>query len=222
MTVRMIASGRLTIIGHGNERLPNSFFKQETRTNHLAVVLPGLSYRCNEPLLWYPSRALVSLGADVLWVEYAYDKRPDWGAADPREQRSWLLEDAVAAMEAAMVQQYERVTLVAKSLGTIALGHLVSSGLVPNETRAVWLTPVLSDPELRNQLETTRTPSLLVIGTLDHYYDEVFLSQLARSEMVETQIVEGGDHLLEAKGSVVDSIGILKRVTEAVLRFVTA
>lgn len=220
--VLMVTLEELTIIGHGNERLPNSLFKQETRTDHLAVVLPGLSYRCNEPLLWYPSRALVSLGADVLWVEYAYDKRQDWGAADDRERKNWLLEDAVAAMKAAMVDQYERVTIVAKSLGTLALAHLLSTKLVPNEARSVWLTPVLSDTDLRGQLEATRAPSLLVIGSHDLYYDEVFVGQLRRNEAIETLVIEGGDHLLETRQGVVASIDVLKRVMEAVQRFVSA
>lgn len=217
----MYTSARLSILGHGNEQLPNTIFKQEARSSQLAVVLPGFGYRCNQPLLWYPSRILLSLGADVLWVEYTYDGRQDWAAAGDEEQRAWLFDDVDAATKAVMDNRYERVTVIAKSLGTLALGHLLASKRVPDEAKLVWLTPVLSDPGLRSHLEGTRAPSLVVIGTNDHFYDRQFIEQLRRNEAIETLEIEGADHMLETSRSVVASVDILKCVIEAVQRFVS-
>lgn len=154
-------------------------------------------------------------------MEYAYDLRQDWVAAEDDVQRAWLFDDAVAAANAVMGDQYERVTVIAKSLGTLALGHLLATKGVPDEAKMVWLTPVLSDTDLRNQLEHTRSPSLLVIGTNDHFYDGRFVERLRRNKAIEALEIEGADHILETSEGVVASIDILRRVTETVQRFVS-
>ena len=215
----MYAISRLAINGHESKPLANTFFKQDGGSDHLAIVLPGLSYRCNEPLLWYPSRVLLSLGADILWAEYAYDKVPDWMAANDQAQKTWLFDDASAAFQVVMSRKYERVTIVGKSLGTLAMGHLLTTQKFPESAKAVWLTPVLNDNDLRGQLEAIRLPSLLVIGSKDHYYDEAFLKRLRAKKTVEVQVIEGADHILETKEGVIASVDTLKMVTESVRRF---
>lgn len=217
----MFSIEKLTISGHRNEPVTNSFFKQEAGAGHLAIVLPGLSYRCDAPLLWYSTKALISLGADVLWVEYAYDLRSDWVESDGRARKDWLFDDAVAATKAAMGARYEQVTFVGKSLGTLAMGHLLSTQKFPDRTKAAWLTPVLSDPDLRRQLEAVRLPSLLVIGAKDHYYDEAFLRRLRANKAVEIQVIRGADHSIETEEGVLASIDNLRLVMNLFQRFVS-
>ncbi len=212
---------KLEIAGHRNEPVANSFFRQPGGSGYLAIFLPGLGYRCTQPLIWYQTRALLSAGADVLWVEYAYDLRPDWMAADDRVRREWLFEDVVAATRAAMKPRYERVVLVGKSLGTVALQHLLKEESLPERTRAAWLTPVLDDPALRRQLEQSSLPSFVVIGSKDHYYDEAFLAKLRNKKSVEVEVIEGADHLLETDEGTLASIDIMKRVTESFERFIS-
>ena len=109
---------RLAIGGHKNLGVPNTFFRQDAGADKLVVVYPGLSYRCAAPLLWYPTRITLSLGADVLWVDYAYDMEPDWGSLDGKAQKGRLFEDSVAAFQAAMKEgKYVRLVLIGKSLG---------------------------------------------------------------------------------------------------------
>lgn len=211
---------RLKIIGHGDEPLTNTFFRQDAGSGHLAIVFPGLGYRCSGPLLWYPSRILLAHGADVLWAEYAYDLRGDWMASDERGQKAWLFEDATAACRSAMKHGYERVTVVGKSLGTLAMGRLFSTEGFPDKTGAVWLTPVLSDPDLRNHLEATHVPSLLLIGTNDPYYDEGFIRRLRKNPAFEIEIVDGADHSLETRDGVLPSIDILKGAMKTVQGFI--
>lgn len=138
-----------------------------------------------------------------------------------RAQKEWLFEDAAAASKAVMDGRYEQVALIGKSLGTLAMGHLLSMEKFPDQTKGVWLTPVLSDSDLRRRLEAASVPSLLVIGTNDHYYDAAFLGGLRTKRATLVMEVDGADHSLEVEGDVIASIDVLKRVVDAVRRFIS-
>jgi predicted alpha/beta hydrolase family esterase len=210
---------RLEILGHRSKAVPNTFFEQETRANQLAIVYPGYAYSCDGPLLWYTTRILLSLGADVLWVEYPYDTLPEWGSSEDRSE--WLFEDSAAAFEsAAKRRSYERITLIGKSLGTIAMGKILASGSATGDVRGVWMTPVLTDPDLRQAMEEAPNPSLVIIGSADHYYDASFLERLNKKAKTTVLALQGADHLLESDEGTIRSIDILKTVMESVQRFV--
>jgi predicted alpha/beta-hydrolase family hydrolase len=212
---------KLEILGYKTKPVPNTFFKQDSGANHLAVIFPGYSYRCNEPLLWYPTRVLLSLGADVLRVEYPYDSLPEFGTSGERVQKKWVFEDSTAALESVWKRRsYGRTTLVGKSLGTLAMGHVLTSTSKAEDIRGVWMTPVLIDPDLREAMEKTQCPSLVIIGSADRYYDHSFVELLNRKASTEVLVVQGADHILETKEGPIRSIDILKIVVESISRFV--
>jgi hypothetical protein len=95
----------LEIAGYRNEPIPNTFFQQEGGADQLAIVLPGVGYTCQMPLLYYPTRLLLSLGMDVLWVEYNYGRRPEYRALSDARQREWLFADVTAACQSALAQR---------------------------------------------------------------------------------------------------------------------
>jgi hypothetical protein len=39
--------------------IPNTFLRQETDTDHLALILPGLNYSCDMPLLYYSTQVML-------------------------------------------------------------------------------------------------------------------------------------------------------------------
>lgn len=124
----------LSLRGFRGKTVHSTLFRQESETGHVAIVFPGYGYRCSGPVVYYPSFVLLSLGADVLWVEYAYDKEPEYRTIRPEERREWRLADAREAVRVALDRRtYGQVTLVAKSLGTLVLGDLLSeeSSCVP-------------------------------------------------------------------------------------------
>ena len=73
----------LTINGYHGESVPNHLHRQETETDHLALVLPGFGYSCDMPLLYFTVNHLLEGGADVLQVEYQYNERPDYRSLSP-------------------------------------------------------------------------------------------------------------------------------------------
>lgn len=142
----MYSVNTLEISGYRNQPVPNTFFKQDEETRQVAILLPGWEHTCHMPLLYYPARLLLALGADVLQVEYAYNLRTDFQALPNSERLQWLFTDAAACSAALTQYTYEQVTLIGKSIGTLAMGHLLTTE--PRLAQAVWLTPLLRNDRL--------------------------------------------------------------------------
>ena len=218
----MHSSTALNISGYGNEPVANIFMKQDSGTERLAVLFPGMRYTIEMPLFYYTSRLLVSSGADVLQVDYRYHDDPSFVSAGEQEQARRLTDDVTAACRAALSQRsYREVTIVGKSLGTLAMAHLLSTEPRLNTARAVWLTPLLRNDNLRAQIKSWRGKSLFVIGTADHDYDEKLLGEVEAATRGNSLVIEGGNHSLEIEGDLFASLQALEKVMRAIRRFET-
>jgi predicted alpha/beta-hydrolase family hydrolase len=219
---KMYSFKTLEIAGYHNEPVSNTFLRQDEAARQVAIVLPGVGYTCHMPLLYYPSQVLLALGMDVLWVEYNYIRRPDYRALSDAEQKQWLFTDVTAACQAALAQHsYQQVTLVGKSLGTVAMSHLLATDARFAQSRRVWLTPVLRNDEVRAQIRHSGPRALVAIGTADPYYDPTYLADLQAAVKSEVVVVDGADHSLEIVGNVQQSLQILQQVTRAIQAFVS-
>jgi len=216
----MPAFKSLPIAGYRGEQVPNEFLRQAGRTEHLAVFLPGMGYTCDMPLFYYAESLLVDAGADVLRVEYRYGRRADFRDLPEPEQLNWLLADVSAAYHAGLAQRpYRDVTLIGKSLGTLALGHLLAEDLPPFRSRAVWLTPLLREDGLREQMRRYTGPSLVAIGTADPHYDQIYLNEMPTAPGSKLEVVDDADHSLDIPGDTVASVRAVERVTQALQDF---
>jgi predicted alpha/beta-hydrolase family hydrolase len=210
----------LEITGYRGEPVPNTFFRHDQEAEQVAIMLPGIGYTCQMPFLYYPTRLLLARGAEVLWVEYAYSRREDFQALSPSEQERWLLADVTAACRAAIGQhRSEQVLLIGKSLGTIAMGHLLTTEPMVAHARAIWLTPLLRNDRLRAQIQRSGHRSLFVIGTADPHYHAAYLAEVQAATRGETVIIEGGDHSLEVGGDVFASLQAVEQVLRAMEAF---
>lgn len=219
-------TGHLEVAGHRGNPVPNTFLRQRGETAHLAVVLPGAGYTCQMPLLYYPTRLLLGAGADVLWVEYAYLGQAAFRALPDDEQERRFFADVEAALRTGGAQRsYARLTLVGKSLGTLAMGHLLgarAAGAAGGRADAVWLTPLLRNERLRRQIGEHRPPSCIVIGTADPHYDPALLDEVRVATGGAAVVVNGADHSLEVAGDVRRSLQALERTVRAVQTLVGA
>jgi hypothetical protein len=215
----MCSPETLQIAGYREQPVPNTFFRQDEATDHVAIVFPGVEYTCQMPLLYYPTRLLAARGADVLCVEYSYG-RPEIQALTEEERARWFVADVTAACHAALEQRpYNRVTVVGKSLGTLAMGHLFSAEAALADAEAIWLTPILRDDRLRAQIRAWGGKSLFVIGTADRYYDPALLEEVCRSTRGGGVPVPDADHSLEIKGDVWRSLEIIEGTLRIVIEF---
>lgn len=197
--------------------VPNEYGATGSET--LMVMLPGLRYTNDMPLMYYTRHLAMLRGWDVLNVNYDYR-----GMAGTTEQErvARLTADCRAALDAALAKgDYTRIVLAGKSLGTIAMTTLLHGGLSLPAT-FLWFTPVPGWPGVREAMLKVAADSVVVIGTRDHgHYDPTFLGEL-QTQGATIEIVEGGDHSLDVEGGVVESIGALQGVIREIQRFLAA
>ena len=218
----MATATTLSLQGYRGKAVPNRFLRPEGAVDHLAVLLPGFGYTLDMPLFYYAEKLLLERGWDVLRVEYAYNTHPEFQTLPAPERHRWLLADAAAAWRAGLERRaYERVVLIGKSLGTLAMGHLLTVTDPPPTVGAVWLTPLLSEESLRQQIRDYGGPSLFVIGTADPHFDPVALEEMQVATIGEAVVVRNADHGMDIPGDPIASVRAVERVVEALGRFLS-
>jgi predicted alpha/beta-hydrolase family hydrolase len=216
----MYSPETLSINGYLDQAVPHTFFKQEDETRHLAILLPGAGYTAHMPLLYYPMRLLLEMGADVLRVEYAYMGRAEYEALSPAERVRWVFADVTAACRTGLEQRvYQQVTLVGKSLGTMAMGYLLTTEATLAQAQAIWLTPLLWNDLLRAQIRQAKPRSLFVTGTADPHYSAEHLAELQAATAGEAVVIEGANHSLEISGNLFASLQGMEQVIRALRGF---
>jgi hypothetical protein len=156
-----------------------------------AVVLPGIRYFSQAPLLWFAREAAKAHGWSVLELTER--------APDDHDPFAWMRERAAAALHVV-----EPVAVVGKSLGSAA-APLVSERGLP----AVWLTPLLDRPEVA---EAIAPPALLVGSTAD----PTWAAGPRPDDPVDVMELEGLDHSLQVANDPLASLEVLRSVTERI------
>lgn len=212
----------LPLAGYQNEPVPHRFWRHEEETDQAMLLLPGADVFLQTPILYYCFLEGLHRGADILWV--GYHARPQFAALSMEDKGIWARQDSVAAYQALLEQRsYKRLTLIGKSLGTLALEHLLSASSVTVPVQVVWLTPLLQDQLVRAHIRQVAYPSLLIIGTQDHQYDPVYLREVQERWTDEKHllIIEGADHGLAVGADGTDTLGSLQ-VLGQVMRAIQA
>jgi len=184
-------------------------------------VLPGFGYSCDMPLLYFTVSHLLDVGTDVLQVDYAYDRRPDYRPLAADERQLWLLADVTAAWRVALAQRrYRRFTLIGLSLGTRALPALLATEPRLRGARTIWFSPVWHEEAVGAHLRRAAHPALVVIGTADPASDGALGAARRAADGCTVLVVPDADHGgLEIPGDVVRSVRAAERALRAVRRF---
>jgi hypothetical protein len=208
----------LDIVGYKNQPVPNTFIASPNPTRHLGIILPGYRYPAEMAPLHYAGRVMLEQGADVLRVDYAYN-RTDFTKQSENKQDEWISTDVFAACGTGLSQRsYKKITLAGKSLGTIAMGHLLADERF-QKAACIWLTPILTVEWLRSRIEQFRPRSLFIIGTEDQFYKPDHLKHLEAVTNGRAVVIEGVDHSLEIPGDIQKSLRALNQMVEAFQEF---
>jgi hypothetical protein len=175
--------------------------RHEGDPRRCAVVLPGIRYFSQAPLLWFAREAAQADGWSVVEV----DER----APAEREPFEWMREQARGALAAA--GDAETVVVIGKSLGSVAATIHAGPG--------IWLTPLLDRAEIAEALRTTEAPALLVGSPADPSWGQGRVPDNPALEVIE---LPGLDHSLQVSGSPSSSLDALRTVTERVSSFLAA
>lgn len=192
--------------------LPMVWWEQTRAASELAIVLPGRWFGCAPPPTAYATLALQALGADVAWVNYAYDRDPGFERLDEARQQSRLFQDARAGVNAALNRRsHDHHVVVGKSFGTLAMAQLMVERRLPTRSRTIWLTPLLQDLRVRSALEALGQPGLLVIGDRDPHFDPDFLERLPQRGMCQVLLLERANHALNVDDDLPASARVVDR-----------
>ncbi|RHW25587.1 alpha/beta hydrolase [Nocardioides immobilis] len=165
-----------------------------------AVVLPGGSgYTVDHPLLWWTCQVLAENGWRVVTVRWEIDDAARADAAN------FVARAAQQALD--LAGDAERTLVVGKSFGTYAASWANERGWP-----GVWLTPVLTIPEIANALRDGQLPGLVVGGTADELWD----ADLARASGLSVLEIDDANHILYTAGDWKGSYDDLGRTLEAV------
>jgi hypothetical protein len=179
---------------------PGEALLHEGDAQRCVVVLPGVRYFSQAPLLWFAREAALAAGWSALELS---ERAPAQG--DPFE---WMRERAHSALAST---DADRVVVVGKSLGSAA-APLVAERALP----AIWLTPLLVRPDVVSALKTTQAPALLVGSSADPTWAE---GERPGNDALEIVELDGLDHSLQVKGDPPASLDVLRDVTQRVSAF---
>lgn len=139
------------------ESFPWPGLRTTSEETKVAVILPGAHYPAEAPLLFWIAQLLVDLGWHVQAVRWKLD---DAARRDPYAYTAAAAEMAFADSPPATTR-----LIVAKSFGTLCVPWAERAGVA-----GVWLTPILTDPLVRDTLATTSKSDLLLGGSRDELW----------------------------------------------------
>ena len=180
---------------------PGEAVLHEGDPGRCAVVLPGVRYFSQAPLLWFAREAAQAGGWSVLELS---ERAP----AD-EEPFEWMRDRAERALEAA--SSADTVAVIGKSLGSAA-APLVAERSLP----AVWLTPLLIRPVVVSALASSTAPALLVGSAADPTWVN---GEQPERDGIDVLEFEGLDHSLQVEGDPLASLDVLRQVTERIGEF---
>lgn len=175
--------------------------RHEGDPDRCAVVLPGIRYFSQAPLLWFAREVVQAHGWSVVEV----DERAPAG----EEPFGWMLGQAERALDAA--SGAATVAVIGKSLGSVAA--TIWSG------PAAWLTPLLDREEIVEALRATGAPTLLVGSPDDPTWGDGTVPDNPALDVLE---LPGLDHALQVSGSPSSSLDVLRTVSQRVASWLAA
>jgi hypothetical protein len=164
------------------------------------VLLPGRLYLSQAPLLWFAREAAQAGG----WSAVEVDER----APEDQDPFAWMREQAQRAVEAT---DADLVVVVGKSLGSAAAPMAAEADLP-----AVWLTPLLTRPDVADALARASAPALAVGSPDDPSWGEGNVPDNPSLEVLE---LPGLDHSLQVDGDPMASLDVLRTVTARIGTF---
>lgn len=209
----------LNITGFNKSPLSNLFLRQEQPAENLALVLPGLGYNADMPLLYYPSRLLLERKCDVLQLRPDYQSRA-FQAASQEERLDHMYEDAAAGLQAGLDQgPYQKLVLVGKSIGTLGMALLINEFEDLGSPVTVWITPLLREVMVVDAALACAAPAFFMVGTADSTFDPAAMGYIQKKTGAQTWKAENANHSLELPQNPLAFLDLLRQGMEVLSTF---
>ena len=210
----------IDIAGYDGKPVPNTYLKLELPSEKLAIVFTGRGYTSQGPQLHYTINLLLENRINVLSVDYNYMNISEFGSLEWGDKQKWLYADVEEAFKAAtdFIDAELRI-LVGKSLGTLAIGHLLDTFSNTRRSTVIWHTPLIKMPHLVRQITKHKPHSLFVIGTADPHYDREVLGEVKAATSGRLIVIEEANHSMEVPGGVEDSLKVMTEIIDGIRQF---
>ena len=180
----------------------------------IAVILPGIGYTCDRPLLYYSGKMAQSLGWEVLRVPYGgFPEKVRGDARKMKQSADLAFQQTAEALRDVEWERYARILFIGKSVGTVvATAYAYAKGL---SCRHILFTPVEA---------TFSYPvgeAIAFHGTADPWAETPKIKSLCEQANVPLHLTENANHSLET-GDVMLDVKNLALVMAQAEAFMTA
>ncbi|MFL0166726.1 alpha/beta fold hydrolase [Candidatus Clostridium helianthi] len=173
----------------------------------LAVLMPGIGYTLDRPLLDYSKKLALELGYDVLSLEYGFQIARKNLLVE--KELKHLINESICIFKSALKGNYTKIVFISKSIGTI-VHTLLCDEISGYEVKHIYLTPI--DNTLKVGI---KEKSLVITGTDDPLINKESIEEIKRINGVEMIEIEGADHSLNISNDILRSIDVIHKVIEA-------
>ncbi|MCR5526464.1 MAG: alpha/beta hydrolase [Lachnospiraceae bacterium] len=172
--------------------------------NKLAIILPGIGYHKDKPLLYYAAKLAKHSGFEIINIEY-YDlpgniKGDAIKMQDAAEIAYRQTEEQLSNVD---LGKYEKILFIGKSIGTVVVSRFVSEHEINADQ--IWYTP------LEATFDFPKERVIAFIGDADPWSDVNKVKDLAEKMRIPLYSYPDGNHSLET-GDVIKDIGYLKDI----------
>ncbi|ALC84354.1 hypothetical protein AM592_20610 [Bacillus gobiensis] len=207
-----------TVNGYNGLPVQIAHFKQRA-ADTLAILLPGLGYTNQAPLLYYSLRVFLNRGYDVLQINYNYQSN-SYKALSNEEFDSSLKFDVKATVDEVLESNvYQSFYLTGKSLGTIGLASELAHREQFQSAKAIWLTPLITREEVFQAMAHGKNKGMQFIGDHDPYYVKERFHKILENKNISSKLIEGADHSLEDAGNLQRSMRLLNEIIKDIEGF---
>lgn len=210
----------LSIRTTNGRNLDNRFFAADHPNDWLALVLPGLGYSADMPLLYYSKLLLLNRSVDVLQLMPA-TLSADFQALDAEGRQDWLRQDVLAGLEVGLAhRKYRGILLVGKSIGSIGMALALQTAQSQLPTSAIWLTPLFREAVVMDAAFACKEPSFFLCGGADTTYLHDKLDEILKQNTKAIAcVIPGADHSLELGGDEEGTFQAIQEGMQALGRF---
>ena len=197
-------------------QIPCVRLSNNKKSNKTALILPGYAYPVDGPLLFYTKLLLVEYDFDVITIDYHYNERESFLKLDIKGKDEYFKKDQLFLADQLMdIIKTKSLLLCGKSLGTTAITVMYDHPFIQSRlssTSYIWYTPAQAWEKLIRILKNEISPSFLVVGDNDPYYNKKHHRALVELPGYREMIIKGAGHLLEEENNMSGSIDNLSSV----------
>ena len=173
-----------------------------SESKNLAVIIPGIGYTKDKPILYYSSKLLKEMGYEIRDVFFS--GMPENIMKDDSLKLlvvKLAYEQITEQRSGVKFSEYDNVVFVGKSLGTIATAKYVQDTGI--NAKQIWYTP------LEKTFEYYVGKTIAFIGDADPWSDIKKIRALAEEKGADLTVYEACNHSLES-GDILRDIGTLE------------